>query len=170
MRAAVIPAALLLAACGSQAPDGTESAEDYAARVGASGSAAEGAARPNAAQPVAPPAGSDARRLERLGDISSVNLGLRDGACTFSADGEALLVAAAPSEQTLPGKATVRIGGQLLLLDALPGGLDEVRQGTTFRGEGFTAELARAANDNAELTITDQEGEARIIAGKWACT
>ena len=172
MRSAPLLPALLLAACNSQPGDDTGSAQDYAARVGASGSATESIdpQAQNAAQPIAPPPGSDVRQLERLGDISQVNLGLRDGACTFSSEGAPLLVAAAPEEPTLPGKATVRIGGRLLLLDALPGGLAEIRDGTTFQGEGFTAELARAQNNNANLTITEREGEARTIAGKWACT
>ena len=162
-----------LAACGSSAEMERESVEDYAARVGTSGSAAEGGSNAptiNAAAPVAPPAGSNPTRLERLGDIRGVDLGTSVGNCTFSADGSALLVAAGPADRSLPGKATVRIGGQLLLLDGGPGGYGGVVSGNTYRGEGFAADLEPAGGDNAKLTITDDSGETRTVAGKWACT
>lgn len=170
MRLAWFLPVAMLAACGSQPAADAQSAEDFAARVGTSGgSVAEGATSAPAEAQVANVA-SDARQLQRLGDISQVDLGLSDGSCTFSAGGEPLLVASAPDEPTLPGKATVQLAGRMQVLDAQPGGLDEVRGGTTFRGEGFSAKLTRAGGSDARLTITDDQGDGRIIAGKWACT
>lgn len=161
-----------LAACGTQPASETESAEDYAARLGTSGSAAEGAAAPGAGQEVAvaPPANSEPLQLERLGDIRSVDLGMRAGGCTFSSDGNALLTAVAPADRGLPGKATVRIGGQLVLLDAEPGGFAGLKDGATFTGEGVTADLARGRGDAARLTLTDAGNETRTIEGRWACS
>lgn len=169
MRLAVLLPVAMLAACGSEPAADAQSAEDFAARVGTSGSVAEGATAAPTEVQVANSAG-DARQLQRLGDISKVDLGISDGNCTFSAGGEPLLVAAAPDEPTLPGKATVQVAGRMQVLDAQPGGFDEVRGGTTFRGEGFSAKLTRAGGSDARLTITDDQGDGRTIAGKWACT
>ncbi|UVI38960.1 hypothetical protein [Qipengyuania spongiae] len=169
MRLAVLLPVAMLGACGSQPAADAQSAEDFAARVGTSGSVTEGATAAPAEAQVANAAG-DARQLQRLGDVGKVDLGISDGNCTFSAGGEQLLVAAAPDEPTLPGKAAVQVAGRMQVLDAQPGGLDEVRGGTTFRGEGFSAKLTRAGGSDARLTITDQQGDNRTIAGKWACT
>lgn len=170
--ALIIGAALLVAAC-SQEPANSESADDFANRVGAPGSVAEGgtpAPVATIAVKAAPPASADVFQLEKLGNIGGVDLGPRAGGCTFSVQGQEMLIAAAPADRALPGKATVRIGGQLLLLDAPPGGIDQVRSGTTFTGEGFSALVTRTGPDQASLTIADASGTQKAFAGNWVCS
>lgn len=162
--------ALGLAACNDPVPE-PESAEDFAARVGTSGSEVEAAPAPQATVAVqaAPPVGADVLQLEKLGNIAGVDLGPRAGACTFSSQGNEMLIAAGPEEETLPGKATVRIGGKLFLLDAPPGGFTQVRSGTVFNGEGFSVLVTPAGGDDAKMTVTDSEGDQQVFDGKWVC-
>lgn len=171
-RTLIIGAMLLVAACAPD-PSGSESAQDYASRVGAPGAVAEGAApAPVATTAVmaAPPANADVFQLEKLGNIGGVNLGPRAGGCTFSVEGQEMLIAAAPADRALPGKATVRIGGQLLLLDAPPGGIDQVRAGTNFTGEGFSVLVTRTGPEQATLTVSDAAGTQKAYAGNWVCS
>lgn len=173
-RALILPALLIAAAC-SPDPTGSESAMDFANRVGAADSGgviSEAAPMPNEATGARDivPAGVNSVQLERLGNIGGIDLGPRAGGCTFSVEGQAMLVAVAPADRSLPGKATVRTGGQLHLLDALPGGIEQVRSGTTFTGEGFSATLTRTGPGLASLTITDAAGTHKVSSGNWVCS
>ena len=170
IRTLLIPAILLLSACNQQ-PAEQESAEDFAARVGGGGTSAEGAPAPveTVAAQTAPPAGANALELEKLGNVSGVDLGPRAGGCTFASNGTEMLMAAAPADRALPGKATVRIGGELLLLDAPPGGVSTVMQGTTFTGEGFTASVDKTGRETGVLTVTNANGQQKAFDGRWVC-
>lgn len=168
----IVATALLLAGC-SQEPASTETADDFASRVGAPGSVSvDGVPAPveTTAVKAAPPANADVFQLEKLGNIGGVDLGPRAGGCTFSVEGQEMLIAAAPADRALPGKATVRIGGQLLLLDAPPGGIEQVRSGTRFTGEGFSALVTRTGPDQASLTVADAAGTQKAFAGNWVCS
>ncbi len=81
-----------------------------------------------------------------------------------------MLVAAAPQDRSIPGKATVRVGGQLLLLDAPPGGYDAVRAGTTFNGEGISVLVTVGGAGAANMTVTDASGQQRAFDGRWVCS
>lgn len=169
-----IAVTLLTTACSPE-PAGSESAQVFASRVGAAGSGGvitQAAVVPvdSTAVQTALPSSADAVQLERLGNIDSIDLGPRAGGCTFSVAGQELLIAAAPADRSLPGKATVRIAGELYLLDALPGGLAQVRSGTTFTGEGFSALVTRTGPGQASLTITDAAGTQSLSAGNWVCS
>lgn len=170
-RLLALGATALLVACAPD-PAGSESAEDFADRVGASGTVAEGATAAAATNAVeaAPQANADIFELEKLGDIGQVDLGPRAGGCTFSADGREMLVAAAPADRSLPGKATVRIGGRLLILDAPPGGYDTVRGGTTFAGEGLDITVTTTQADRGDLTVTGPSGQQKTFSGRWVCS
>lgn len=163
--------ALVLAGCSDRS--GTDGSEgDFASRVGTGGaSPAPGAAAPAATTAVkaAPPAGANVFDMQKLGDISGVDLGPRAGGCTFSADGKELLVAAGPADRALPGKAAVRIGGQLLQLDAPPGGVAAIKAGTSFTGEGFRVAVRPTAPGKATITITDAAGQSKVVAGDYIC-
>lgn len=163
--------ALLAAACSNeQGTDGSES--DFANRVGtANPSSAVEAAAPVGSTAVKgpPPAGADVLNLEQLGDIAGVNLGARAGACTFASGGQELLIAAGPSDRAIPGKGVVRIGGRLIELDTPPGGIDAIRAGTRFAGEGFTVAVRPTGAGKATITITDAAGQTRSVAGDYVC-
>jgi hypothetical protein len=163
----MLPLALLaLAACAERTgTDGSE--DDFAARVGAG----QGAAAPVATTAVAgpPPAGASVFALEKLDDISGVDLGPRAGGCTFSANGAELLVAAAPADRALPGKAAVRIGGRLVQLDTAPGGIAALEAGTVFTGEGFSVRVKPIGERQGQLLVTDGANETKVIAGNWVC-
>jgi hypothetical protein len=165
-------AALALAACGERSgTDGSE--DDFAARVGAgdaTSSAVETAA-PVVSKAVKgpPPANANVFELEKLGDISGVNLGPRAGGCTFSSVGTEMLIAAAPSDRSIPGKGVVRIGGKLIELDTPPGGIEAIKAGTTFRGEGFSVRVQPTGPGKAAMTITDAEGQTKTVPGDYVC-
>lgn len=171
-RALTLLTVTLLAACSQQGE--SESAEDYATRIGGSDQGAATAPVATAAVRAAPPAGADVLALEQLGNIADVDLGPRAGGCTFSAQGTEMLIAAAPADRALPGKGVVRVGGQLLLLDAAPGGIDGLRDGSSFTGEGVTVTVAPegAAGQRrpADLTIANAEGRAKTVSGDWVCS
>lgn len=167
-------AALALAACSDRT--GTDGSEgDFASRVGAGKAGAEAApaqaATPgaNAAAAGPPPAGANVFAVERLGDIGGLDLGPRAGGCTFSEAGTELLIAAGPADRALPGKAAVRIGGRLIALDAPPGGIETVRAGASFRGEGFSVAVQPTGPAKATMTITDGKGATKRVAGDWVC-
>ncbi|KZY54664.1 hypothetical protein A3736_13740 [Erythrobacter sp. HI0063] len=176
----VLPLALpfVLAACSSQEPAPADSAEDFASRVGAPGTSTTGGTAvvvapqtvETTAARIAPPPNTDVTQLERLGNIGGVDLGPRAGGCTFSAAGQEMLVAAGPSDRSLPGKATVRAGGKLILLDAPPGGYDQVKAGTTFNGEGFSVLVQPTGRDTGQMTITDVQGRQKSFNGRWVCS
>lgn len=181
MRAAVLLAALALAACSSQTEEqqpATSSADDFASRVGA-GNATTAAGQSSAVEMAAnvpskavkgpPPAGADVFAMQKLGDIGGVNLGPRAGGCTFVVNGTEMLIAAAPSDRAMPGKGVVRIGGQLIELDTPPGGIEAVKGGTSFRGEGFRVDVKPTGRNKAAVTTTDIEGEQRTVNGDWVC-
>ena len=176
--ALVFPVALALAAC-SQEPAGEQgSADDFASRIGQQ----EGAAQLDSSQPdpnapnVAvntPPSDADLVQLQQLGDIGGVNLGPREGGCTFMVGNQEMIIAAAMKEPTLPGKAVVRLGDTLVMADAAPGGLAKVKSGTTFTGEGFTVQVAPAAGEGqgrpANVVMTDGAGNSQSYNGNWIC-
>jgi hypothetical protein len=156
-------AALALTGCSQK----NDNDDDFASRVGANGQAAPAAPVETTAVVGPPPAGTDVRTLDQLGNISGVDLGQRDGACTFTSDGTETLIAAALSNPASTGRAVVRVDGKLYQL-ASNGGLPAIRQGTRFSGEGITVDVA--GNDqSAILTVTDTAGQVRTIGGKWIC-
>ena len=178
MRAFLPLGVLALAACSSQEPAEQESADDFASRIGGSG---EGAAldpsqpdpnAPNVAA-VVPPANVDLTSLQQLGDIGGVNLGPREGGCTFMAGEKEMLIAAGMREPTMPGKAVVRVGDTLVMADAGPGGLAAIKSGTTFSGEGFKVQVSPAAGEAqsraANITVTDAAGKSQNYSGNWIC-
>ena len=170
MRLAAAVALFALALQGCSNADESESADDYAARVGAG----EATPVPPAAQesvPVtaAPPADVDVRKLEQLGNIAGADLGPRDGACTFSTGGTELMLAGAPADPATSGKGVVRAGGKLYLLGAGPGGMSQVRQGTRFTGAGITIDVSAGANQTAVLRVTDGQGRSADFSGNWIC-
>lgn len=157
---------LVLAACS----DGqeSESAEDFAARVGPQASAsAVPAPVETTAVAAPPPAGVDVLALEQLGNIAGVDLGPRDGGCTFASNGTEMLIAGAPADPASAGRAVVRAGGKLYLL-ASAGGLPALRQGTRFTGEGITIDVA-GAGQASTLTVTDGAGRQKALSGSWVC-
>jgi hypothetical protein len=169
----ILPLALFaLAACSDRSgTDGTE--DDFAARVGAgtaTSSAVETAA-PVVSKAVKgpPPAGANVFEMEKLGDVSGVNLGPRAGGCTFSAAGTEMLIAAGPADRALPGKGVVRIGGRLIELDTPPGGIEAVKAGTSFTGEGFSVRVAPGTGGKGRMTITNAEGQTKAVAGDYVC-
>ncbi len=170
-------AVLALAACSSE-PAEQDSADDFANRIGQNGEGAQldpSQPDPNAPNTAneAPPAGADLTQLAQLGDIGGVNLGPRDGGCTLMVGNEEMLIAAGMKDKALPGKAVVRVGDSLTMVDADVGGLDAIKAGTTFNGEGFTVTVAPAAGDQqsrpANVTVRDAAGKTQSYSGKWIC-
>lgn len=168
---------LALAACSSE-PAGQESADDFANRIGQNGeAAAQDLSQPDPNAPntatVTPPAGADLTRLAQLGDIGGVDLGPREGGCTLMVGNEEMLIAGAMRDKALPGKAVVRVGNSLTMVDADVGGLDAIKSGTTFNGEGFSITVAPAAGEQqsrpANVTVRDAAGKSQSYSGKWIC-
>lgn len=176
----LIPVAgLALSACSEQ-PAAPETVDEFAQRVGTattSGSAVEGnTQQPAAAEPaktvqVSASTGTTATlpTLETLGDFSDLNLGPKAGECNFSSGSTQIVSAVGPEDKALPGKAAVRIGGELVVLDAPPGGYDAVKAGTVFRGEGFAVQVFPSATGAAQLAITNGQGGREILDGQWVC-
>ena len=171
IRAIAFCAALMLAACSKPETE-RESANDFADRVGTSGSMAEDAPAPVAtAEAMVPvPVGEEVFEVEQIGDSRQIDLGPRDGTCAFLVDGREMLVAAGANERSLPGKASVRLDGELVTLDAPPGGIDQVRLGTTFNGEGFSVLVEPMTEEGPRMTITDRYGQQKAYAGNWKCS
>ena len=162
---ALIPLAVL-AACSQEPEAVSESADDYADRIGQPADVAV-SSDAVAAKPVA------ATALEPVGDISAVAFGPRSGACSFSEGGREILVASALQEPTLPGKAVIRVNGALATLDSAPGGLEAIAAGTSFTGEGVTVVVAPAAgaasSRPADVTVTLSDGTSTTYSGNWNC-
>ncbi len=173
--------ALSLAAC-SQEPAEQESADDFAARIGGE-APAEGAAKPldpsqptmdmpNKAEAV-PPAGADVTKLQQLGDVAGVNLGPREGGCTFMAGETEMIIAAGLRDPAMSGKAVIRVGDGLVLLDSGPGGLTTIKRGTTFTGEGVKVSVRPAAglaqSRPAQVIVTAADGKTQTYSGNWIC-
>lgn len=180
-RIASVLVALALAAC-SQEPAAQEGADDFAARIGSEAPAGGNTAALDPSQPTmgdpnknqaVPPAGADVTELQTLGDIAGVNLGPRDGGCTFRTGGTEMLKAVAMDERAMGGKAVIRIGGGLVRLDSGPGGLAALRDGTVFRGEGFEVDIAPAGgaaqSRPATVTVTADGGKSQTYSGNWIC-
>lgn len=163
---------LALAACSDRDTGTDGSEDDFAARVGAGNAPASAvetaAALPSKAVKGPPPPGADVFKLEKLGDIGGVNLGPRAGGCTFSESGKEMLIAAGPADRALPGKGVVRIGGKLIELDTPPGGLEAIKSGTTFTGEGFSVQVRPTGKGQAMITIT-QGPDRKQIVGDYVC-
>lgn len=172
---AVLPLAslVLVAACGEREPASADSAADFAERVGAGSapsSAVEVAANlPSKAVKGPPPVNANVFDLQKLGDIGGVNLGPRAGGCTFVDKGTEVLIAAGPSEPTLPGKGVVRIGGRLIELDSPPGGIAAIKAGTTFTGGGFSIAVRPTAPGKGTMTITNAAGQTKAVSGDYVC-
>ena len=167
-------AAMALSACAPE--DTQESADDFASRIGTS----EGASAPTEAeaealanQPNAPvsqiPSGTDVKFLQRLGDIGMVDLGPRTGGCTFQEVGREVFYS---SGHTQGGRGVVRVGGQLVTLEAT-GGIGAIRAGTTFSAPGVSISVAPAAGNQARrpanMVVTDSKGETQSYSGDWIC-
>ncbi|WP_375289436.1 hypothetical protein [Qipengyuania sp.] len=161
---------LSLSACG-QTEEGpaVDEAADFAARVGAAQSPAPGQAIATEAAQGGPPANADVKILDEVGYIAGVDLGQRAGTCAFRVDGMDKLMATGPAERTMGGKAVVRIGGTLYRLDGGPGGFAAVREGTVFKGEGITVGVQPTGPGQAQLTVTDRNGETKTMVGDWNC-
>ena len=168
--AAALLCVVALSACSSEKEG--ETAEDFAARVGAAGETAapDPAAQESVAVSAPPPASVDVRALEPLGNIAGADLGPRDGGCTFTVGENPLLLAGAPNNPVASGKAVVRAGGKLYLLGAGPGGMDAIRQGTRFTGEGVTVDLTPTVNQAAILKVADGQGRSANLSGLWICS
>jgi len=182
-RAILLMPAFGLAAC-NDAPPEPETVDEFAARVGTGTSGevapqAGAAAAPQQAVVTSAVEGAAAPQTnvlapEKLGNIADVDLGPRAGGCTFAAGGTEMLIAAAPEDRSIPGKAVVRLGGQLLVLDAPPGGFNLIKSGTGFQGEGVAVSVARndsgADIDSARMTVTDDNGQQNVFDGRWVCS
>ncbi|KZX92612.1 hypothetical protein A3718_11640, partial [Erythrobacter sp. HI0019] len=148
-----------------------------ASRIGQDGNVAGGPQAdpdlPNTAS-VTAPSGADLTQLQKLGDIGGVDLGARDGGCTLMVGKDEMLIAGAPDDASVPGKAVVRVGDSLVLTDAAAGGLDAIRDGTSFAGEGFTVSVAPAASTEqrrpANVTVIDAAGKTQSYSGNWICS
>jgi hypothetical protein len=164
MRAIAFAAVLCVALAGCNNNSDGESAEDFAARVGEPGTPAPIETTAVAA-PI--PAGVDATALEQLGNIAGVDLGPRDGACTFTSGGAELMIAAAPDDFASAGRGVVRAGGTLYQHSST-GGLPAIRRGTRFLGQGITVDVA-GGGQSSTLTVTDSAGKAKTFPGTWVC-
>ena len=106
-RLLLIALPLALAGCSSE-PAEQESADDFASRIGQDGNVAGGPQAdpdlPNTAS-VTAPGGADLTQLQKLGDIGGVDLGARDGGCTLMVGKDEMLIAGAPDDASVPGKA-----------------------------------------------------------------
>lgn len=180
MQRFVLPLIVLsLAACSGE-PTEQESADDFASRIGSSEGGTEAsrqnpqatAEMPNVAA-TTPPQGADVTQLEQLRDIAGVDLGPRDGGCTFMDGNREILIASGTNEPTLPGKAIIRVGGGLTVLDGDPGDLSLIRNGTTFKGSGVTVQVAPAAGNGqtrpANMSVSSADGQSVTYSGNWIC-
>ena len=174
----LLPVAVLALVACSQPSAEQESADDFASRIGQQGGAQQldpsqpDPNAPNVAS-VAPPANADLTTLQQLGDVGGVNLGPREGGCTFMAGEKEMLIAAGMREPTMPGKAVVRVGDTLVMVDGAPGGLAAIMSGTTFTGEGFKVQVSPAAGEAqsrpATITVSDAAGKSQSYSGNWIC-
>lgn len=179
MRLVILPLSILALAACSQEPAGEqESADDFANRIGQQEAGTQlDPSQPDPNAPnvavAAPPSDANLTQLQRLGDIGGVNLGPREGGCTFMVGNQEMIIAAGMKEPTLPGKAVVRVGDTLVMTDAGPGGLAGIKSGTTFTGEGFSVQVAPAAGDGqsrpANVVVTDAAGNSQNYSGNWIC-
>ncbi len=116
---------------------------------------------------------ADVTQLQQLGDVGGVEFGPRSGGCTFMEGNREILMAAAMAEPTLSGKAVIRVGGELAMLDGQPGGLAAIRRGTTFSGDGVAVQIAPADGEDASrpanLAVTSADGETVTYSGNWNC-
>ena len=174
-------APLVLGAC-SQEPAPQESAGDFASRIGggaADSSGGNGQAvapdggKESATASAIPPAGADVTSLEHLGNIAEVDLGPRDGGCTLMVNDAPMLTAASLKDRAMSGKAVIRVGNGLVLLNGEPGGLESVRAGGTFMGQGVTMTIRVADGDErarpATASVTAVDGKIQNYSGNWIC-
>ena len=167
--------ALALAACSQEPAGEQESADDFANRIGQQEGAATQQRDPDAPNTAveAPPQGANLTQLEQLGDVGGVDLGPREGGCTLMVGNREMMIAGALKDPAMPGKAVVRIGDTLVVTDSGPGGIDRIRAGTSFTGEGFTVQVAPAAGDArsrpANVLVTDAAGNSQNYSGNWIC-
>ncbi|WP_370177488.1 hypothetical protein [Alteriqipengyuania sp.] len=171
----IFSVAIVLAAC-SQGDDASESGDDFAARVGGGEGSVQGSvADPESteAKASAVPAGADPLQLEKLGNIARVDLGQRDGGCTFSHEANELLIAGAPNDPAVMGKGVVRIGGDLINVTADEGGLDPIYAGPTMSAQGVTVKVVPAAGNQstrtADLYVAADGQQRKFAGGQWAC-
>ncbi len=170
---AILP--LVLAGCSSGQSE-REGADDFANRIGQNGEAANPAQanpdKPNTAN-AQPPVGADLTKLQKLGDVGGVDLGSREGGCTLMVGKDEMIIAGGVNDSAIPGKAVMRIGDSLTTVDATVGGLDAVKNGTTFEGEGFAVSIAPAEGGQqrrpANVTVRDAAGKSQSYSGNWIC-
>ncbi|GAB5347469.1 hypothetical protein [Alteriqipengyuania sp. 357] len=170
-------AAILLAAC-SQGEDTAQGSDDFAARVavGEGEPAPQGsvaAADSTVARTSAAPEGADPMELEKLGNIGRVDLGPRDGGCTFSQGGTEMLLVGAPNDAAVQGRGVIRVGGELVNMTAQDGGLDAIYAGPTLTAEGLTVKIVPAAGEGtvrtADLYVAADGKQRKFASGQWAC-
>ena len=166
---------LALVACSSE-PSKQEGADDFANRIGQNGEATDpiqtDLGKPNTAS-AQPPLDADLTKLQKLGDIGGVDLGEREGGCTLMVGKDEMIIAGGVSDSAIPGKAVVRVGDSLTTVDASVGGLDAIKNGTTFEGEGFTVSIAPAEGGQqrrpANVIVRDTAGKSQSYSGNWIC-
>lgn len=172
----MVSAAILLAAC-SQNDSDAENGDDFAARVGAGDAPlAKGTVAPaesTEARSSVVPEGADPMALEKLGNIARVDLGPRDGGCTFSLNAQEMLMVGAPNDPAVMGKGIVRLGGELINLTAEEGGLEAIYAGPTMSAGGVTVKVVPAAGSDAtrtaDLYVAADGQQRKFAGGKWAC-
>jgi len=171
-----ISAALLLVACSQGDADQAQGGDDFADRVGSGAPMPKGTNAPpesTQARTSAVPAGADPMALEKLGNIAQVDLGKRDGGCTFSKDSVELLMTGAPDDAAVPGRGVVRIGGDLINMTAEEGGLDAIYAGPTMVADGVTVKVVPAKGldsmRTADLYVAADGQQRKIAGGQWAC-
>ncbi|KPL67517.1 hypothetical protein SZ64_04985 [Erythrobacter sp. SG61-1L] len=124
--------------------------------------------------PATIPAGTDVTKLESLSDVAKVNLGLREGDCSFVADGKMLIKSAAMRDPATRGRAFVLLGKTVITLNGAPGGFEAIRAGTTFSGQGVTVSVKPAAGTAqsrpANVTVGSADGKVQSYSGEWVCS
>ena len=166
----IATSATLLVGCSE--PAAQETANDFANRIGANGTAAvavQGDASVPGATGAQVPHGTDATQLQLVGNIDGVDLGTRTGGCTFQEVGREVLVTAGNAQS---GKGAIRVGGALVTLDAA-GGIGAIRSGTTFSAPGVSISVAPTAGNQAKreanMVVTDAAGVTQSYSGDWIC-
>ena len=172
----------VLASCSQEPASEPDTADDFASRIGqadAGGQTASGtdarvqADRPNVVGSTIP-TDADVTQLQQLGDVGGVDFGPRSGSCTFMDGNREVLMAAGMAEPTMSGKAVIRVGDTLTMLDGQPGGLAAVQRGGTFSAGGVAVQIAPAqgtsASRSANMSVTSADGRSVSYSGNWICS
>jgi len=135
--------------------------------------------------PLAEPTGAlddgDGPVLEALGSDVEVELGPTLGGCSFTRQGETLLIAGARQDQIARGRGVVQIGGlERVLVGERTGGPGYINSGPTMTDGEFTVEVRRGAGGlavgldstqwPADLAVRQGLGSKRLYRrGTWTC-